>query len=230
VSSDLASTRSPSRAARAKAVRLIDQADRIAAQVLHPDSWEADARARRRFLSGDEFERFLRLYLDAMDLDPVEPAYPWNLASALRRLGRSDLALGFIGRAVKTGEHDGDDDWADADAYLVWAETAIEAGQEEVALAVIARATEKAHGDPDARAHALRLLTYLASRPVATGARRTGWSVVVPIGTEDAATPEDTSEQIAKRTMDTLTRAVARAAQSPRPARRSKQNTSSDAA
>jgi tetratricopeptide (TPR) repeat protein len=192
---------------------LVNQADEMLADVLTPGRWEAEPRALKKFLSSDAFERFLGLYLQAMELDAYEPAYPWNLASALRRLGRADLALGFIGRAVRVAEDLRDEEWANPDAYFVWAETAIHAGQDDLALVAIARATEQAGDDEDAHHHAVRLLTLLAegrkTRQGPVGGR--DMPVVLAIeGTAPGHAP-DTAEEFAERTKKAFDRAIKRA-------------------
>lgn len=48
-------------------------------------------------------ERTLALYLQAIRLDPHEPAYPWNLASTLSRLGLNQIAFALIAQAIKVG-------------------------------------------------------------------------------------------------------------------------------
>jgi tetratricopeptide (TPR) repeat protein len=137
--------------------------------VLPTTRWHADPDSVSEFVGSSDFDRFLGLYLRAMDEDPDEPAYPWNLAAALKRLGRPELALGFIGRAVRVGERLGDRDWAGPDEYLVWAETAIDAGQDEFALVAIAKALEQAPDDQETVEAAMRLLTALTEngRPLA---------------------------------------------------------------
>jgi tetratricopeptide (TPR) repeat protein len=209
-SAPASTTDQPSKTARAKALRLVNQADELVADVLPPERWEADPREQKTFLSGDAFERFLGLYLQAMELDALEPAYPWNLASTLRRLGRSDLALGFIGRAVRTSEYLGDEDWANPDAYFVWAETAIHAGQDELAFVAIAKATERAGNDEDARNHAVRLLAALAeARKGRHG--HAEWPdafLLVLLGSGASWTSEASSEEFAERTMKMLGRAL----------------------
>jgi hypothetical protein len=79
--------------ARGEAGRLIDDADALVDEVLSTGRWPQE-KTVDRFLKGDCLERVLSLYERAMRLDPGEPAYPWNLASTLDRLGLSNLALG----------------------------------------------------------------------------------------------------------------------------------------
>ena len=166
-------TEGPSKTARKRARALVNQADRLLGDVLDPTGWQPDSRRVAAFLSSEDFERFLGLYLRAMDLDGLEPAYPWNLGSALNRLGRPDLALGFVGRAVKTGEASGDDEWAGPDCYLLWAQTAINAGQDDVAFVAIAKAVAQAHDDEETADAAVALLRALGSQSSGTALRRT---------------------------------------------------------
>ena len=74
--------------------------------------------------------------------DASEPAYPWNLASSLDRLGLPDLALVFIRRAIRVAEEADDRDWCGADVHLAWADVALRAGEPEVAEQAIRRARE----------------------------------------------------------------------------------------
>jgi hypothetical protein len=53
-----------------------------------------------------------------MELDPEEPAFPWNLASSLSRLGLNALALAYIEEAIRVASETGDSEWADAYAHL----------------------------------------------------------------------------------------------------------------
>lgn len=175
-------TEVPSKTARNKARALVNQADRLLAGALDPTSWQADRRRLAAFLNSEDFERFLGLYLRAMDLDGLEPAYPWNLGSALNRLGRPDLALAFVGRAVKTGEAIGDDEWAGPDGYLLWAETAINAGQDELAFVAIAKAVAQAPDDDETGDAAVGLLKALADARKKRGpARAEDVPVWVPV-------------------------------------------------
>jgi hypothetical protein len=75
-----------------------------------------------------------------MRLDPQEPSYPWNLASALNRLGINDLALGFMVRAINSAASDGDEEWSGLDAQLALADVAIDAGDYDFALTALAHA------------------------------------------------------------------------------------------
>jgi tetratricopeptide (TPR) repeat protein len=130
-----------------RAVILVTEADGLIREVLAPGRWPQE-KTVRRFLEGDRLQRVLGLYCQAMRLDPDEPAYPWNLASTLWRLGLHELALGFIERAIRVAESVGDDEWADASAHLAWAEIAEHAGQYEVALVALAKAKSLSDGSP----------------------------------------------------------------------------------
>lgn len=135
-----------------RAVELVNDADRLIFQVLRPGRWPQQ-RTVRRFLEGDRLGRVLALYREAMELDPLEPAYPWNLASTLNRLGLHDLALAHIQRALRVSEAIGDAEWCDGAAHVAWAEIAVNAGQYDVALVALARAKERTESegivDPD---------------------------------------------------------------------------------
>ena len=126
-------------AAVAKAERLVGEADELLATVLGPGEWPA-TEVTERFLSEGKLDRVLGLYGQAIRLDPTEPAYPWNLASALNRLGLNDLALGFISRAIHLAEKSGDSEWSGPDAQLALAEVAIDAGEHDLALTALAHA------------------------------------------------------------------------------------------
>jgi tetratricopeptide (TPR) repeat protein len=77
-----------------------------------------------------------------MRLDADEPAYPWNLASAMNRLGFNDLALGFLSRAIHLAEQRGESEWSGPDAQLALAEVAMDAGEYDLALTALAHARE----------------------------------------------------------------------------------------
>jgi tetratricopeptide (TPR) repeat protein len=128
-----------SSAAVDEAARLAEQAEEILGGYLHPGRWPT-ARIARRFLQSGDLERVLGLYTRAMESDPYEPAYPWNLASSLDRLRLANLALTFIRRAIRVAEETGDREWAGADAHLAWADIAIHAGEPETAEIAIERA------------------------------------------------------------------------------------------
>lgn len=204
MSRDLASTTSgPSKTARRQARTLVNKADALLAGILPSASWEAGSRQRAAFLKSEDFERFLGLYLRAMDLDQLEPAYPWNLGSTLNRLGRADLALAFVGRAVKIGEELRDVDWAGPDGYLLWAETAINAGQDEVALVAIAKAVQQAPDDDETGDAAVRLLKALGdsrrARHHGQGREVDAWIPVVRVsGTRAQRGTKSTEDRMAQ--------------------------------
>ena len=224
-------TEAPSKTARRRARALVNKADELLAGILEPTSWQPDSRRRAAFINSEDFDRILGLYIRAMDLDALEPAYPWNLGSALNRLGRPDLALAFIGRAVKTAEKVGDDDWADADGYLLWAETAINAGQDEIAFVVIMKAVEQAPEDEETHEAAVRLLKALADvrnkrRRSRRGADVPVWVPVLPGSTPrsagaDAPHSKGTEELMAdllERAFPTATPGRKRTKRTPEPA------------
>jgi tetratricopeptide (TPR) repeat protein len=137
-----ANTREPVDVALEAAVRaeeLVGHADELLADVLAPGDWPA-ATAVEEFLSEGKLDRVLALYGQAMRLDSAEPAYPWNLGSALNRLGVNDLALGFMTRAIHLAAASGDDEWSGADVQLALAEVAIDAGDYDLALTALAHA------------------------------------------------------------------------------------------
>lgn len=123
----------------ARAEQLVGEADELLAAALAPGHWP-EPEAVERFLSEGKLDRVLALYGQAIRLDPVEPAYPWNLGSALNRLGLNDLALGFIARAIHLAAASGEDEWSGADAQLALAEVAIDAGEYDLALTALAHA------------------------------------------------------------------------------------------
>lgn len=120
-------------------MQLADRAEEIFARYLKPGSWPT-AHVVRQFHESGDLERVLSLYSQAMANDPLEPAYPWNLASSLDRLQLSDLALIFLRRAIRVAEDIGDSDWAGADAHLAWADIAMRAGEPEMAEVAIEKA------------------------------------------------------------------------------------------
>jgi hypothetical protein len=145
----VASTRKPAetgpgnateRSARGSAV---DEADSILWAYTKPGQMPSRATARR-FVDEGHLERVLGLYLRAMGDEPNEASYPWNLASSLDRLYLSDLALPFIGRAVRMAQRQGDDDWGGADAHVAWAEVAMNADQPELAAVLLEKARSMA--------------------------------------------------------------------------------------
>jgi tetratricopeptide (TPR) repeat protein len=133
-------------AAVESAARLVDEAEKILGGYLRPGRLPA-ARTTRRFLDSGDLERVLSLYVRAMEGDPREPAYPWNLASSLDRLRLPDLALIFIRRAIRVAEETGDREWAGADVHLACADIARHAGDSEMAELAFDRAREI---DPEA--------------------------------------------------------------------------------
>ncbi len=140
--SNEANTREPVGAgpeAVAKAEQLIGQADELLTGALKPGEWP-EAEVAESFLAEGKLDRVLALYGQAMRLDPAEPAYPWNLGSALNRLGLNDLALGFIARAIHLAEQSGDSEWSGPGAQLALAEVAIDAGEYDLALTALAHA------------------------------------------------------------------------------------------
>jgi hypothetical protein len=72
--------------------------------------------------------------------EPDEASYPWNLASSLDRLYLSDLALPFIGRAVRMAHADADEDFGGAAAHVAWVEVAMNADQPEFASVLLEKA------------------------------------------------------------------------------------------
>jgi hypothetical protein len=117
----------------------VDAAEEILGRYLKPGRWVTKP-SRARFLGSGELQHVLALYEHAMALDPEEPAYPWNLASALDRLGLHDLALVYVQRALRVATAAGDEEWADGNAHLAWADIALNAGEKDVALVAIERA------------------------------------------------------------------------------------------
>jgi len=154
--------RKPSRDEIDQATRLVDQAEQLIAELLEPGQWPGPDKVGR-FMSEGRLERTLALYLQAMRLDPLEPAYPWNLASTLSRLGLSELAYALIAQAIHVGEQTGQEEWTGAGEHLALAETALDAGQEDMAVVAIARATE-IDAPSQVRAQALRLLDEVSGR------------------------------------------------------------------
>jgi tetratricopeptide (TPR) repeat protein len=123
----------------AKAEALVGEADELLADALEPGQWP-EVEVAERFLSEGKLDRVLALYGQAMRLDASEPAYPWNLASAMNRLGLNDLALGFLTRAIHLAEQRGEREWSGPDAQLALAEVAIDAGEYDLALTALAHA------------------------------------------------------------------------------------------
>lgn len=125
-----------------QAIQLVDQAEQLIAEVLHPGEWPK-ADQVERFMKEGRLERTLALYLQAIRLDPLEPAYPWNLASTLARLGLNEIAFALIAQAIGVGEQTGQEEWAGAGEHLAFAETALDAGQGDMAVVAIARGRRK---------------------------------------------------------------------------------------
>ena len=105
---------------------------------MDPASGEADA--VDRFLSEGKLDRVLALYGQPMRFDASEPAYPWNLGSAMNRLGLNDLAFGFLTRAIHLSKQRGESQWSGPDAQLAVAEVAIDAGEYDLAFTALAHA------------------------------------------------------------------------------------------
>lgn len=134
--------------AAAEAEQLVGEADELLGDALAPGRWP-EAEIAESFLSAGKLDRVLALYGQAMRLDPSEPAYPWNLASAVNRLGLNDLALGFLARAIHLAEEVGESEWSGPDAQLALAEVAIDAGEYDLALTALAHA--RAEDEPSKR-------------------------------------------------------------------------------
>jgi len=129
-----------------KAAALVGDADALLGDAFGPGEWpEADA--VDRFLSEGKLDRVLALYGQAMRLDAGEPAYPWNLGSAMNRLGLNDLALGFLTRAIHLSDQRGEGQWSGPDAQLAVAEVAIDAGEYDLALTTLAHARADDEGN-----------------------------------------------------------------------------------
>lgn len=135
-------------AAAARAEQLVGEADELLAEAFGPGQWP-EVEVAARFLAEGKLDRVLALYGQAMRLDPDEPAYPWNLASAMNRLGLNDLALGFITRAIHLAAASGEEEWSGPDAQLALAEVAIDAGEYDLALTALAHA--RAGDQPSSR-------------------------------------------------------------------------------
>jgi len=124
-----------------RAEQLVGEADEVLAGTLAPGHWPEPDEVDR-FLSEGKLDLVLALYGQAMRLDADEPAYPWNLASAMNRLGLNDLALGFLSRAIHLAERRGEGEWSGPDAQLALAEVAMDAGEYDLALTSLAHARE----------------------------------------------------------------------------------------
>jgi len=154
-----ANTRRPvgaDREAVDKAERLVGEADELLAGAFKPGEWPETGVAER-FLSDGKLDRVLALYGQAIRLNPTEPAYPWNLASALNRLGLNDLALGFISRAIHLAKQSGESEWSGPGAQLALAEIAIDAGEYDLALTALAHA----RADDEGNGHAAEIAGLL---------------------------------------------------------------------
>jgi tetratricopeptide (TPR) repeat protein len=126
-------------AAVARAEQLVGEADELLIDAFGPGE-RPEAQAIERFFSEGKLDRVLAFYGQAMRLDASEPAYPWNLGSAMNRLGLNDLALGFLARAIHLAEQRGESEWSGPDAQLALAEVAIDAGEYDLALTALAHA------------------------------------------------------------------------------------------
>lgn len=126
-------------AAAAKAEKLVGAADELLSDAFGPGQWP-EAEVAERFRSEGKLDRVLALYGQAMRLDAGEPAYPWNLGSAMNRIGLNDLALGFLTRAIYLAEQRGESEWSVPDAQLALADVAIDAGEYDLALTALAHA------------------------------------------------------------------------------------------
>src|SRR4051812_43324080 len=123
----------------ASADLLVEEADGLLSRVLTGPRGPARA-AVKSFLETGALERVLTLYAQAMREHPLASAYPWNLASSLDRLGLSDLALPYMGHAVRGAEAQGDDEFGGPHAHVAWAEIAINADQPELAEVLLKQA------------------------------------------------------------------------------------------
>jgi len=126
------------RGAVAEAGALVDEADQLLTEALK--SAEGEAGSAEGSLPVGMLERVLALDGAAIRLDPEEPAYPWNLGSALSRLGFSELAMGFLARAIRLSAEGGEQDWCGPAARLALAEVALDAASYEIALVALAQA------------------------------------------------------------------------------------------
>jgi tetratricopeptide (TPR) repeat protein len=84
--------------------------------------------------------KVLALYETAIQLDPGEPAYPWNIGSVLSRIGWPQLSIGYLARAIQLSAERAESDWAGAPAYLALAEVALDAGAYDLALTALGHA------------------------------------------------------------------------------------------
>ncbi len=125
--------------AATEASTLVAEADMLLAHALPTGSLPSPEKAAS-FLRQGKLEAVLALYGRAMRLQPNESAHPWNLASALGRLGVDDLATAFMVRAIHIAQESGEAQWSGTDAHLALAELAIDAGESDLALTALARA------------------------------------------------------------------------------------------
>ena len=146
-----------------KAEALASQAEAIISEVLRPGRWPRQATVER-FMEDERLERMLALYAAAMELDPEEPAHPWNLSSTLRRIGLNDLALAFMERAVRVGKSVDPAEWDTAGTHLARADTAIAAERYDVALIAIADALRLDGEDPELAASAKDLVRVIKEK------------------------------------------------------------------
>lgn len=166
---DRAAAASPAQLDDASADALVQAADRVLAEYLPPGRWPT-GRTVERFKSDHRLEYVLATYAEAMDIAPDEPAYPWNLASALDRLGLPELALVYMARAIRVAAEVGDEDWSGAHAHLAWADIAIRAREPELATVAIQKARRI---DPDVPAERyVRRLRQDRPSPTADDAER----------------------------------------------------------
>jgi tetratricopeptide (TPR) repeat protein len=143
-----------------EALERVQEAETLISDVLRPGRWP-QRRTVQKFMEDNRLQKVLTLYTAAMELDPDEPSYPWNLASTLRRLGLNDLALAFIERAIRIGMKVEPEEWNTPGTYLAWADTAIEAGQYDVALIPIAHAMRMKEDHPDVVTSVRQLLRVI---------------------------------------------------------------------
>jgi len=122
-----------------QAAFLAAEAEEIIARFLPEGTWP-QRRTVEKFLASGQLEHVLVLYNRAMLLDAKEPSCPWNFSGFLRRVGLNEMALAFVERAIVVATEIGDTAWAGPGAHLAWAETALDAGQLDVALVALAKA------------------------------------------------------------------------------------------
>ena len=142
---DRAVVASAARSDSVSADALVQAADSVLAPYLPPGRWPTH-RTVERFKNAHRLEYVLTAYAEAMEKVPDEPAYPWNLASALDRLRLPELALVYMARAIRVADEVGDEEWSGAHAHLAWADIAIRAREPELATVAIEKARRI---DPD---------------------------------------------------------------------------------